>query len=99
MKLGKPAQKGQMALPPRGDLVVVVAAGDRCRHNQQQNLRQRIAHLRRLARIGNHRKTLKQLRCRSFGTASSMAGHPQRLWLSTNHTSLAKGIPFSTSSR
>jgi hypothetical protein len=60
MKLGKPAQKGQMALPPRGDLVVVVAAGDRCRHNQQQNLRQRIAHLRRLARISNHRKMLKQ---------------------------------------
>jgi hypothetical protein len=49
--------------------------------------------------IGNHRKTLKQLRCRSFGTASSMAGHPQRLWLSTNHTSLAEEIPFSTSSR
>jgi hypothetical protein len=28
-----------------------------------------------------------------------MAGHPQRLWLSTNHTSLAEEIPFSTSSR
>jgi hypothetical protein len=51
VELGKGAQEGAMLLAPQRDLVIVLTVGDRRRHDQEQNLAQRVHDLRRLARI------------------------------------------------
>jgi len=48
---GVPPQEIQVVVAPGRDLVIVVAGGDRRAGDEEQNLAQRILHLRRLPRI------------------------------------------------
>src|SRR3546814_3462343 len=49
-----------MRLAPGGDVIVVVAVGDRAADRQQQHLRQRMRHTPRIARVLDLRKMLQK---------------------------------------
>src|SRR3546814_10337033 len=51
-----------MRLAPGGDVIVVVAVGDRAADRQQQHLRQRMRHTPRIARVLDLRKMLQKRR-------------------------------------
>lgn len=49
-----------MRLAPSGDVVVIVAVGDGAADHEQQDLRQRVRHLPRLARILDYGEMVQQ---------------------------------------
>src|SRR3546814_7693344 len=58
----KAPQEREMRLAPGGDVIVVVAVGDRAADRQQQHLRQRMRHTPRIARVLDLRKMLQKRR-------------------------------------
>src|SRR3546814_14622342 len=56
----KAPQEREMRLAPGGDVIVVVAVGDRAADRQQQHLRQRTRHTPRIARVLDLRKMLQK---------------------------------------
>jgi len=57
----KTAQKIEMRLAPGGDVIEIIARGDRRAHHQQQHFGQRMGHTPWLARVFNDRKMIQQV--------------------------------------